>query len=169
MNEDLVTVLCAGPGLGFYVPGAILARDLQRRQRVDLVIFESLLPPAKQSIVRRSRAAFHRDFRLALMAQRMVRDSTSDLDDEAVNALLLQWKRERRRQFVAFSGFWAPLLGRYIREIAPAKVIADYCHVDSVASASWSLVGARPPAARDVWFVCSNNRRLNYRLDIGGL
>ena len=44
--------------------------SLMRRRPVDLITLESLLPSAKQEIVGRSRAAFHRDFRLALCHRR---------------------------------------------------------------------------------------------------
>ena len=38
MRSEPLTVLGAGPGLGFYVPAAILARRVRRARPVDLVI-----------------------------------------------------------------------------------------------------------------------------------
>jgi hypothetical protein len=165
---DPVTILCAGPGLGFYVPGALLARQIGRRRPVDLVVIEALLPAAHQATVRRARVDFHRDFRVAKMGQRVVKDFTADLDPSAVEALRRRWTDEGRRDFIVFSGFWAPLLSRHAREAGPLRI--DLCHVDAAASSSWSLAGAdgRPPGARDVWFVEWEERRLGLRLEVSG-
>src|SRR5262249_14834536 len=120
-----VTILGGGPGLGFYVPGAILARQLCRKCPVELAVIESLLPADKQNIVVRSRQAFHQDFRVALMAQRVVKDISGDLDAKATHGLLEKWSREGRRSFIVFSGFWGPIMARYIREFARQPVQAD--------------------------------------------
>jgi hypothetical protein len=167
MGES-ATILCAGPGLGFYVPGAILAVQLRRRRPVDLVAIEGLLPPSRQATVRQSRLAFHRDFRVALMGQRVARDITAELDGDAVAAMLLRWGMQGRRRFIVFSGFWVPLVERYLRESAPASTRVDYCHVDTVPSTSWRLVAQRPPGVRDVWFASWEEQRLCYRLDVSG-
>src|SRR4051812_44150691 len=104
MRSEPLTVLGAGPGLGFYVPAAILARQVSRSRPVDLVPIESLLPAEKQAVVERSRLAFHRSFDVARMGQRLAKDITGDLDAGAVEALLEQWRREERRDFAVFSG-----------------------------------------------------------------
>lgn len=166
MCGDVVTILGAGPGLGFYVPGAILSRRIGRSRPVDLRVIEALLPPPKQDIVRRARVAFHRDFGVARMGQRLAKDITGDLSGEAVDALLARFRDERRREFIVLSGFWAPLLSRYARERG-AGVRMDYCHVDCAPSASWALVRDRPPGARDVWFARWEDRSLRHRLEIG--
>jgi hypothetical protein len=163
MVGDVLTVLGAGPGLGFYVPAALLARRAARWRPVELLAIEALLPPGKQEIVRRSRVAFHRDFGVARMAQRLARDMTGELDPDAVEVLLSRWRREARRDFAVFSGFWAPLVARHARE---ARI--DYCHVDCAPSSSWSLVRERPAGVRDVWFVRWEGRALNHRLDVCG-
>jgi hypothetical protein len=163
VSGDTLTVLCAGPGLGFYVPGAILAR---RRPPAEVVVIESLLPPAKQAVVQRSRHAFHHDFRVALMAQRVVRDITPDLDGAKVAALLDGWRRAGRRRFACFSGFWMPILGRYLAEVDGAS--ADLCHVDAAPSSSWTLVPERHARMRDRWFLSWAERRQCLRLDIDG-
>ncbi|HEU5153451.1 MAG TPA: hypothetical protein VFU03_01840, partial [Gemmatimonadales bacterium] len=91
MRSDPLTVLGAGPGLGFYVPAAILARRVGRTRPVELMAIESLLPPAKQEIVQRSRVAFHRSFDVARKGQRLVKDVTGELDAGSVEALLARW------------------------------------------------------------------------------
>ena len=40
-QSELVTILCGGPGLGFYVPGAVLARQLARRMVPEAAIYEA--------------------------------------------------------------------------------------------------------------------------------
>jgi hypothetical protein len=164
MRSVPLTVLGAGPGLGFYVPAAVVARRASRSCPVELLAIESLLPPEKQAIVERSRLAFHRSFDVARMGQRMVKDITGDLDPGAVEALLQRWRAEERRDFAVFSGFWAPLVARYARERRDVRIA--HCHVDCVPSSSWSLV---PQAgASDVWFVRWEGRALNHRLDVCG-
>ncbi|HEY8211602.1 MAG TPA: hypothetical protein VIG99_29165 [Myxococcaceae bacterium] len=164
MRREPLTVLGAGPGLGFYVPAAILARRASRRRPVELLAIESLLPPEKQSVIERSRLAFHRSFDVARMGQRMVKDITGDLDAAAVDALLARWRAEERRDFVVFSGFWAPLVARFARERRGLRVA--HCHVDCVPSSSWSLVSEGE--ARGVWFVRWEGRALNHRLEVSG-
>lgn len=164
----MVTILCGGPGLGFYVPGAILARRLRGRRPTELTVIEGLLPPEKQERVRRSRQGFHKDFRFALMAQRLARDISGELEPALVEALLLRWQAERRREFVVFSGFWAGVVTRYIRGHAEVPVRADFCHVDSAVSPSWGLTSERPPGVADVWFLRWEERCLCYRLDVTG-
>lgn len=164
----MLTVLGAGPGLGFYVPAAILARWIGRTRPVELLAIEALLPPEKQEIVRRSRVAFHRDFGVARMGQRLARDMTGELAADAVEALLSRWRRDRRRDFAVFSGFWAPLVARYARELGEGEVRIDCCHVDCVPSSSWSLVRDQPAGVRDIWFVHWEDRTLNYRLEVSG-
>jgi len=165
MRSGPLTVLGAGPGLGFYVPAAMVARQASRARPVDLLAIESLLPPDKQAIVERSRLAFHRSFDVARMGQRMVKDITGDLDAGAVEALLARWGAEERRDFVVFSGFWAPLVARFARESGRALRIA-HCHVDCAVSSSWGL--APQGGAEDVWFVRWEGRALNHRLDVCG-
>lgn len=167
-QERQTTILCAGPGLGFYIPGALLARQLRHERLVDLVVIEGLLSPEKQEIIRRARQAFHRDFRVALMGQRVVHDMTPDLRPDAVQHLLSRWAAEGRRHFIVFSGFWGPIMARYLREYAPGATWVDYCHVDAAPSSSWSLVRERPPHARDVWFLSWADRRLHSRLEVSG-
>ena len=167
-----ITILCAGPGLGFYVPGAILARRLRRRlpadSPVELAVLEALLPPVKQELVRQSRQAFHRDFRVALMGQRLAKDISGELDPARVTALLERWRAEDRRRFVVFSGFWVPLVERYLRDYAAGPVAIDFCHVDAAASASWGLVRSRAAGIREVWFLSWEDRQQHYWLDISG-
>ena len=54
MNSDTVTVLGGGPGLGFYVPAAVLARRIARRRPVELLV----IPESEQT-----KEAYARAFR----------------------------------------------------------------------------------------------------------
>jgi hypothetical protein len=114
----------------------------------------------------RSRRKFHADFRMALMAQRLATDITNQLDTAEAERTLQRWRASERRRFVVFSGFWATLLHRYIRDYAPGPVAVDFCHVDSAPSSSWGLVEKRLPGIRDVWFLHFETRAVHYRLDV---
>jgi len=81
-----------------------------------------------------------------------------------VEVLLERWRREERRDFAVFSGFWAPLVARFARGREGLQVA--HCHVDCEPSASWSLV--QGGGARDVWFVRWEGRALNHRLEVCG-
>jgi hypothetical protein len=165
MGPELITVLGAGPGLGFYVPGAILTTQLPR---AEMLVIEHLLAPDKQEIVRRSRQRFHQELRFALMAQRLAKNIGDQLDPAAVDATLRRWRTEGRRRFAVFSGFWGPLIERYVREQASERIQVDLCHVDASDSPSWRLVGERLAGVRDVWFLRADEARLCYRLDVSG-
>ena len=166
--RPFTTVLCGGPGLGFYVPGVILAKQLERHCPVEVEVIERLLPADKQELVIRSRRKFHADFRIALMAQRLATDITNQLDTAQVEATLQRWRASDRRRFVVFSGFWATLVQRYLRDYAPGPVAVDFCHVDSAPSSSWGLVEKGMPGIRNVWFLRFETRSLHYRLDVNG-
>lgn len=165
-DPGILTVLGAGPGLGFLVPGAVVAVRAGSSRPVDFDAIERLLPAARRDIARRTRSAFHRDFRLALLGQRAVRPMIDELDADLVEQLLEGWAREGRRHFVVLSGFWAELVERHLARTRVAAPRVHFLHVDSAPSSSWGLVRERSPAVNDVWFLHYDTGTLNYRLAV---
>jgi hypothetical protein len=147
----VIAVLTSGVALGVHVPGLLLARRLAERgveARVD--VFERLLPEAKRAQVRRAKRLFHRDFRAAIAGQRLTRDLLPVLDGPAVDDLAARWHDGPVRAFVVLSGFWLPVVERYLAGCADPPAV-DLCHVDSCPSPSWRVHGAA--GHRPVWLL----------------
>ena len=138
MREATITLLGSGVCLGVYGPA--LSTHAWFRERgiaSELVVLESCWREGPQADLLRTKSAFHRDFRLAMMGQKMAKRAASTLDEAKVTALLAGWKREGRRRFVVFSGFWAPILKRYL-DCWPGEAIdLEICHMDAATPPSW--------------------------------
>lgn len=163
-----VSILCAGPGLGFYVPGVIVQKQLARRNiPAEVHVFESLLTEDKKGNLPRAKASFHRNFSFALMGQQMVKDPSPYLDEPATETLLRNWKTENRTHFIVFSGFWIPVLERYLA-LCPEKPDIELCHVDSANSSSWSLFDTSASYYKHIWFNNWEHRSISFFLDVAG-
>lgn len=145
-----VAVLTSGVALGVHVPGLLLARRLAEvgvPVRVD--VLERHLPARQRDLIPASKVAFHRDFRVALAGQRLATRNSTEPSEDSVAALLAQWEDDGVDLLVVLSGFWLPTAHRYAGSRAGVRVHA--CHVDSVASPSFtSRTGADPRAHEDV-------------------
>jgi hypothetical protein len=87
----------------------------------------------------RARLRWQADFDLALMAQRFltIDDLSKDLDSLHIASLFQKWNRLGVSCFVVFSGFWLPILDRYLDESA-SKSIIECIQMDSVMGHSWT-------------------------------
>jgi hypothetical protein len=147
----VIALLTSGATLGTHVPALILAERLRRAgQQVQVHVFEELLPSAEVERLRAAKTAFRGTFRMAVAAQRMVRDQAPALDDNRVTALLERWRTERVSTVVAFSGFWVPVVERY-RAAAAGAVRADICHLDAAATPSFRLFEDTTADYRHIW------------------
>ncbi|WP_422736004.1 hypothetical protein ACN263_20585 [Micromonospora sp. WMMD729] len=146
-----IVLLTSGATLGTHVPALILAgrlRALGIEVRVD--VFERLLRADELDRLRTAKRAFRDNFKLAVAAQRMVRDQAPALDETAVDALLDRWRAADVDQLVIFSGFWVPVVERYEATAAgPTRV--DICHLDAASTASFNLFRSRTEHYRHVW------------------
>ncbi|MCX5066307.1 hypothetical protein OOJ91_10505 [Micromonospora lupini] len=144
-------LLTSGATLGTHVPALILAgrlRNLGVEVRVE--VFERLLRPDELDRLRAAKLAFRGNFKLAVAAQRMVRDQMPALDDAAVGDLLHGWRAADVDQVVIFSGFWVPVVERYEALTARTPRV-DICHLDAAPTASFNLFRARTERFRHVW------------------
>lgn len=147
----MIALLTSGATLGTHVPALILAERLRRAgAEVRVHVFEELLPAQEIDRLRAAKAAFRGTFRVAVAAQRMVRDQAPALDEERVAALVEGWRAEGVGTIVAFSGFWVPVVERY-RAGAPGPVRADVCHLDSAATPSFRLFDETTADYRHIW------------------
>ncbi len=155
-----IALLTSGATLGTHVPALILANRLRRAgAEVRVEVFERLLPPDELQKLRKAKPAFRANYKMAVTAQRMVRDQTPALDEHAVLALLDRWQAERVEILVAFSGFWVPVIERY-EAMVPGPLDVDICHLDSAPTASFRLFEDRCGHYRRVWMFDAENDRI---------
>ncbi|MBB5441243.1 hypothetical protein HDC92_004950 [Pedobacter sp. AK017] len=168
MRKPLITVLCAGPGLGFYVPGIVVHRQLKSAGLTSAVhVYEGLLMADKQQNIPKAKINFHRNFSFALMGQNLAKDPSPYLDELAVQHLLTQWQSENRTHFIVFSGFWIPVLNRYM-ELCASQLSIELCHIDAANSTSWGLFKTALPEFKHVWFNNWEDKSISYYIDISG-
>jgi hypothetical protein len=165
MPSPTITILCSGVALGVYVPALLVNHQLRvRGAATEVVVLESLFTVEKQARILQNKAAFHRDFAVARMGQRMVRDVSPNLDAQCVERLYQGWLADERRLFIIFSGFWMPLLDLYRQRIAPARLWAHLLHMDAAVSASWSKVTVAYEGHQPIWLFSDETKRLHYQL-----
>ncbi|GAA3567342.1 hypothetical protein [Kribbella ginsengisoli] len=152
----MIEILTSGVALGVHVPGLLLADRLaEQGQAANVSVLERLMPPETLATTARSKQAFHRDFRIALAGQKLARDASVATEEAAVTALLDDWHARRVTRFVVFSGFWLPLVERYIAQYGEVPV--DVCHVDSVQSPSFDKAGPTSLPVRHIWLADADN------------
>ncbi len=135
---DNVTILCSGFGLGFYIPGLLIADKLrQAGVEVDVEVFESVMMGDKLKMVERNRKAYHQNFRVALTSQKIPGDTRESLDKETIQALLRKWENEDRRRFISLSGHWVHVLDAYRKSRRDCAVAVDLLYVDADLAPSW--------------------------------
>jgi hypothetical protein len=168
VREATITLLGSGVCLGVYGPA--LSTHAWFRERgiaSELVVLESCWREGPQTDLLRTKSAFHRDFRLAMMGQKMAKRAASTLDEAKVTALLAGWKREGRRRFVVFSGFWASILQRYLDCWQGEALDFEICHMDAATPPSWQFnpVGG---LAREVWLFQGSTNAISGFVEVSG-
>ncbi len=166
-SAPVTTILCAGPGLGFYVPGILMQRKLQEGGIPAVTeVFEGYLQTDRRNNVAKAKQSFHRNFSFALMGQNLAKDPSPFLDRKAVSELIDTWRQQRRRHFLVFSGFWIPVLERYRLVCQEEELRISLCHVDAANSTSWSLFDTSASYFQHHWFNDWENRAINFHINI---
>ncbi|MFC0623555.1 hypothetical protein [Kribbella deserti] len=155
----MIEILTSGVALGVHVPGLLLADRLREQGgSAHVSVLERLMPEQTLVTTARSKQAFHRDFRVALAGQKLARDASIATDARAVDDLLREWRARRVSRFVVFSGFWLPIVERYVAEAGVVPV--DVCHVDSVQSPSFDKAGPTTLEVEHVWLADADGGRV---------
>ncbi len=95
MKKETIIILCSGVALGVYIPGLIVNYQLKEMgYYTEVVVLESLLLKGKQQNIPNTKLAFHRDFSVALMGQKLAGTIVPSIDADLVSALLTTWKYE---------------------------------------------------------------------------
>jgi hypothetical protein len=149
----VIEILTSGVALGVHVPGLLLAQRLRERGvPAGVSVIERLLPERKLATTARMKWAFHQDFRLAQAGHRVATEPHTVADEHAIEALFTRWRAERVGRFVVFSGFWLPILERYLATCPdPPGVVL--CHIDAMHSPSFRRAEDWPVPHTDVFLV----------------
>lgn len=162
----MIEILTSGVALGVHVPGLLLADRLRERGvPAGVSVLERLLPARKLATTAAMKWAFHREFRLALAGQRLGTNPAQASSEQAVAELFDRWQRAGLRRFVALSGFWLPILERYVATVGD-QVRVDVCHVDSVGSPSFDKAGPTSLDVRHVWLADARRGILPYTIPV---
>jgi hypothetical protein len=166
-DSSRTMILCAGPGLGFYVPGLILSNQLNKEGLSSgVAVFESLFVKEKSGNIALAREKFHKDFSFARMAQKMAKDPSPFIDGEKLRELFANWDREEVKTLILLSGFWIPVVNQYVRQRADSSTAVVLCHLDAANSTSWDLFGGEDYGYRHVWFCNWEKEEVNFHLAI---
>lgn len=162
-----VIVLGGGPGLGFYVPGLVIHSQLKSRGILSkMFAYENLINEGKRENFIKAKISFHRDFKYALISQKLTRSVADHIDQVLLDELFREWDAMEQKYFVVFSGFWTAILDLYITEQNSSQVHVDLCHVDAAESSSWSLMNFEMPCYRHVWFFHWQDAKISYYINI---
>jgi hypothetical protein len=166
-NKKSVTILCSGVALGVYIPGVSLQYQLRKiGYDAEVVVLENFLHDDIAKKIPDTKKAFHTNFKLAQLGQKMARDVTPSLDREKMERLFLQWGQKEHNHFVVFSGFWLPLLEKYGEGRPPESRTIDIVHMDSVLSPSWKSFRGRELGARILYLFEYETKKIAFRLNV---
>ncbi len=137
MNNK-VTILCSGFGLGFYVPGLLIREKLKQNEiKAEILVFENIMQQEKKINIENNKKMYHKNFSVALLAQRMRWDIRESIDEILLEKVLQTWHKEKRRNFIVLSGHWVYVLNKYKERNPRQKINVDLLYIDSELSPSW--------------------------------
>ncbi len=171
MNKDngIITILGSGVTLGIYVPALTINYQLRNKGlSTDVIVLESLFLKEKQDKLPEAKAAFHKNFKFALMAQKMPDGINASIDNNKLELLLQKWKKEGRKKFLVFSGYWVPILEEFLTMANYPDIEIYICHMDVTVSASWETFKSSNPAYKHVWMFSINENKVSSYIDISG-
>lgn len=139
MTKDAITLLASGNSLGAYIPAIHLREYLARQHiRAEVQVLETLYREETRSKINGYKKAFHNNFSIALTGHRLAKDISPNLDDSAVRRLHAHWRQTGCATFIAFTGFWLPILKAY-KEIAGFPVHIEWIHMDACDTPSYKV------------------------------
>ncbi|SLK20864.1 MULTISPECIES: hypothetical protein [unclassified Paenibacillus] len=167
-----VMILCSGFGLGFYIPGLLIARKLQAMGIDTCVeVFESLMNKDKQLQTDKSRHAYRDNFAVALASQKIPGDIRGSLDLELAESMIQRWLQEGISRFIVLSGHWVHILD-ILRKRSNRVIEADLLYVDSSLSPSWKQLRKLNPhyadPYREIGLYSDLQLDIQYRIDVDG-
>ena len=164
--NDHFTILGSGIGLGFYIPGLIISEQLKViGGKTEMFVFENYLKLDKRENIQNIKKAFQKNYALALIGQKVIKDITPNIDEELVTELIDYWTQKKKTRFLCFSGFWMPILHSYFSKIN-FNIEVDLCHVDAIASTSWKMYDTDDKKFNQIWFSNWENKSIPHYIDV---
>lgn len=167
MRCDTITILCSGVALGVYIPAILL--DYQLRNKgiaTEVVVLENLFTDEKKEKILVNKKAFHQSFRVALTGQKINKDLGSSFDLTALEKMNKRWMKENRSDFIVFSGFWVPILKKYINRKIQKDINIDIIHMDADISASWKKYQGEIEHFNHIWLFNWASKKLDYEFPV---
>ena len=134
----------------------------------DVIVLESLYTNERKEKILEMKKSFHKSFAFALMGQRIRVDIDSCLDQEVVNNFIQTWLSEDREQFIIFSGYWMPIVDKYLQINKNKNIRVVLCHMDAVTAASWKNFCPEDRRYEEIWLFNYNNKKITSYIDISG-
>lgn len=149
------------------MPGLLLRRQFAEKGfETEAVLLENFLLAEKRDNILKTKLAFHRNFSIARIAQKLTGDIIPSLDQEKVSKLLSAWQQGQRKRFIVIYGFWMPIIEQYLSMEPGLDIAVDLCHMDAVTSVSWKLYNQTNSRYRPIWFFSWQDKSLPYRLSV---
>src|SRR5690606_2181813 len=128
--------------------------------------YENLIQEEKRENFVKAKISFHRNFKYALISQKLTKNVTEHIDQILLKELFKEWDTFEQKYFVVFSGFWTAILDLYITEQNSRDVQVDLCHVDAAESSSWRLLKSEMHCYNHVWFFNWTDNKISYYISI---
>ncbi|GIP19804.1 hypothetical protein [Paenibacillus sp. J22TS3] len=152
MTSTSVTLLASGNSLGAYIPAMHLHTYLQGRGiGTEVQVLENLYHEEVRNKISSTKKAFHADFSVARMGHKLAKPIDSSLDEEAVQRLVQDWKQAGASRFIAFTGFWLPILERY-KAAAGMPLDIRLIRLDAFDTPSFKVHKQLYPSYDNIWF-----------------
>jgi hypothetical protein len=163
-----IGILCSGVALGVYIPAIYAYRDLKKRSNVspEVFVLENLIFDDKKDKIKENKIAFHRNFSVARMGQRMAGDILPSVDPDKLAEIFETWINKEIHHFIVVSGFWVSVLEVFKNRYPSWDFSAECLHIDCVVSASWKKVNYSAPYYHSSWLVSHSGNKVVSELNM---
>lgn len=134
-----------------------------------MFVFEAYCTEVVRTRIDATRTAYRARFMLALAGQKLARHLAPAPDEGALERLLRGWAEVGLRRFLVLSGYWLPALRRYSELLGGRPVDIEACHLDSIASPSWTWArGGLVPYAES-WLFTRDPDGVSFQVPVDGV
>ena len=161
-----VAILCSGIGLGFYIPGLVLHKQLLRKGVLSSIyVYEELLRREKVDSIAQIRNIFQSNFRIALMTQKLTKATSDCVDLNKLQVFIDDLQDRDANIIICFSGFWLPIISDY-QEMCSDRPKTFCCHVDTIESISWRLYSSSRITCEHIFFNSWDMNDILFKINI---
>lgn len=167
MDCGTVTILCSGSSLGTYIPALVIGNRLREKGfAIDIEVVENFFVEEKKEKINIHKSVFRKSFAAALISQKLVSTPRMPFDECRLDTLLDQWKKENRRHFILFSGYWMPIMEKYRSITEVGKISVDTCFMDADTSVSWQHTHQDSSLYTPIHFYSNKEKKLDYAIEV---